>query len=81
MNTQSQALRLADVLTEEGDSWWDEQAATELRRLDQLAMDQHTEIYGLRLQVRNLLYALKYHQEQTRPIQRTIDAIAKAEAV
>jgi hypothetical protein len=56
MNVQQpEALRLADVLTEEGDSWWDEQAAAELRRLYQLAVDQHTEIYGLRLQVRNLL--------------------------
>jgi hypothetical protein len=54
MNTQPEALRLADVLTEEGDSWWDEQAAAELRRLYQLALDQHTEIYGLRFKVRNL---------------------------
>jgi hypothetical protein len=55
MSNKPEALRLADVLTEEGDSWWDEQAAAELRRLYQLAVDQHTEIYGLRLQVRNLL--------------------------
>lgn len=31
-----------------------EQAATELRRLYQLAMDQHTEIYGLRAEARLL---------------------------
>ena len=30
---QPEALRLADVLDDEGDSWWDEQAAAELRRL------------------------------------------------
>jgi hypothetical protein len=33
--------------------------AAELRRLYQLAQEQHTEIYGLRLQVRNLLKALE----------------------
>ena len=33
MNTQPDALRLAVVLTQEGDSWWDEHAAAELRRL------------------------------------------------
>jgi hypothetical protein len=54
MSEQPEALWLADVLTEEGDSWWDEQSATELRRLFELAHEQHTEIYGLRLQVANL---------------------------
>ena len=47
-------------------------AANELRRL-------HAENERLRAQRDALLEALKYHQEQTRPIQRTIDAIAKAE--
>jgi hypothetical protein len=41
------------------------EAATELRRLHEVNAE--------------LLEALKYHQEQTRPIQKTIDAIAKAE--
>lgn len=89
MSTQPESLRLADWHKAMADEPKRNEAKrekhrrteAELRRLDQLAMDQHTEIYGLRLQVRNLLYALKYHQEQTRPIQRTIDAIAKAEAV
>ena len=35
------------------------EAAAEIRRLMNLAYDQHTEIYGLRLEVRNLLEALK----------------------
>jgi len=35
------------------------EGARELRRLYQLAQEQHTEIYGLRLEVRNLLEALK----------------------
>ena len=30
---QPKALWLADVLTEGGDSWWDDAAAAELRRL------------------------------------------------
>ena len=33
---------------------------------------------AIKAQRDELLAALKYHQEQTRPIQRTIDAIAKA---
>lgn len=36
VNKKPEALRLADVLTEEGDSWWDEQAAAELRRLHEV---------------------------------------------
>ena len=32
---------------------------------------------ALKVQRDELLAALEYHQEQTRPIQRTIDAIAK----
>ena len=54
MSTQPEALRLADVLNQENESWWDEAAATELRRLFELAQEQHTVIYGLRLQVLNL---------------------------
>lgn len=33
---QPEALRLADVLMEEGDSWWDYAAAAELRRLHEV---------------------------------------------
>ena len=56
MNTQPEALRLADVLE---DIFIPvivdrQQAAAELRRLYQLAMDQHTEIYGLRAEARLL---------------------------
>ena len=65
MSKKPEALRLAKELVlvhqghaDEGPSTFSE-AAAELRRLDQLAMDQHTEIYGLRLEVRNLLEALK----------------------
>jgi hypothetical protein len=58
MSEQPAALRLADYLT-----WYRSphcgEASTELRRLYQLAQEQHTEIYGLRLEVRNLLEALQ----------------------
>jgi hypothetical protein len=61
MTQQTEALRLADVLEEKPDSDGHcRQAAAELRRLYQLAQDQHTEIYGLRLKVRNLLGALRF---------------------
>ena len=60
MSTQPEALRLAKELVsvhqghaDEGPSTFSE-AADELRRLYQLAQEQHTEIYGLRLKVRNL---------------------------
>ena len=33
---QPEALRLADVLREEGESWWDYAAAAELRRLHEV---------------------------------------------
>ena len=56
MTDQPEALRLADVLE---DIFIPvivdrQQAAAELRRLYQLAMDQHTEIYGLRAEARLL---------------------------
>jgi hypothetical protein len=54
MTERPEALRLAEWL-EGSDKATDELAAAELRRLYQLAQEQHTEIYGLRLQVRNLL--------------------------
>jgi ribosome biogenesis protein Nip4 len=68
---QPEALRLADALaralkqTDAEDDvidvprWFVEDSAAELRRLYQLAQEQHTEIYGLRLEVRNLLKALE----------------------
>ena len=60
MSKQAEALRLADALETEkiGASLLDASAA-ELRRLHELAQEQHTKIYGLRLEVRNLLEALK----------------------
>jgi len=69
MTDQERALWLADAL----EAFWgadlghdrERQAAAELRRLH--AMNGE------------LLEALKYHQEQTRPIERTRAAIAKAE--
>ena len=55
MKDQPEALRLADYL-ECNDASLEAQceAADELRRLYQLAMDQHTEIYGLRAEARLL---------------------------
>ena len=52
MTDQPEALRLADDLVK----WPYEryEAAAELRRLYQLSMDQHTEIYGLRAEARLL---------------------------
>jgi hypothetical protein len=65
MSTKPEALRLAKELVlvhqghaDEGPSTFSE-AAAELCRLYELAQEQHTEIYGLRLEVRNLLEALK----------------------
>jgi hypothetical protein len=75
MSEQPTALRLADALQQQavweghyGPSYLRDllpQAAAELRRLH--AVNQE------------LLEALKYHQEQTRPIERTRAAIKKAE--
>jgi hypothetical protein len=62
MSAQPIALWLADKLEDmpaEGHWLTANNAAAELRRLYQLAQEQHTEIYGLRLEVRNLLEALK----------------------
>lgn len=55
MNEQSKAQRLASLLREKPDS--DGHclaAAAELERLEKLAWDQHTEIFGLRAKIRNL---------------------------
>ena len=70
MTTQPEALRLADTIEEDPTTTWGYReaahaAAAELRRLH--AVNQE------------LLEALKYHQKQTRPIERTRAAIAKAE--
>jgi hypothetical protein len=70
MSKQSTALRLADALDDEFvqgriSNHTGRKAAVELRRLHVLNGE--------------LLEALKYHQEQTRPIERTRAAIKKAE--
>ena len=52
MNKQPEALLVANVL--EGYDMWGDRGAAELRRLFEHAHAQHSEIYGLRLQVRNL---------------------------
>ena len=55
MNTQPEALRLADLIDERPDApLVVKAAAAELRRLLELAQEQHTVIYGLRLQVGHL---------------------------
>lgn len=54
MNTQPVALRLADELESYVGRPVCTEAAAELRRLFEHAHAQHSEIYGLRLQVRNL---------------------------
>jgi hypothetical protein len=92
MSTKPEALRLAKELVlvhqghaDEGPSTFSE-AADELRRLYQLAQEQHTEIYGLRLEVRNLLEALntwlkQYSAEEYEDcpeVVQTRAAIAKA---
>jgi hypothetical protein len=64
MSEQPEALRLADELCAPMPDYpaptsLEEAAASELRRLFELAQEQHTKIYGLRLEVRNLLEALK----------------------
>ena len=58
MSTQPEALRIADLLERDPSEWgglslgW--KAAAELRRLFELAYEQHTVIYGLRLSAANL---------------------------
>ena len=91
--TQPKALYLADVLehkaTHEHGTMLEMSCAAELRRLSEIetlylaamrgrhAMSE--ELLAVTAQRDALLEALKYHQEQTRPIQRTIDAIEAAE--
>ncbi len=45
--------------------------------LEQMARDIHAEMSRLEADRDELMEALEYHQKQTRPIQRTIDVIAK----
>ena len=59
MSAQPKAIWLAGLLDGDKPAQHCNEAADELRRLYQLAQEQHTEIYGLRLEVRNLLEALK----------------------
>ena len=64
--SQPKALFLADVIkADPASKTHHDEAAAELRRLHKVNQE--------------LLVALKYHQEQTRPIERTRAAIAKAE--
>lgn len=91
MSDKPEALRLADEC-DEGMVDFAEVAA-ELRRLhlveqalkrckavcDATSEGWRVDAERLTAQRDELLEALKYHQEQTRPIQRTIDAIAKVE--
>lgn len=67
--TTPEAISLAHELV----PMWDKGS---LERED--LVEAATELYRLHEQNQKLLGALKYHQEQTRPIQRTIDAIAAA---
>lgn len=55
MNTQPEALRLIQHIKDEWPEDWDGRAIqAELRRLFELAHEQHTEIYGLRAELRRL---------------------------
>jgi hypothetical protein len=64
MSEQPEAMRLADELEQEFRATaYRLPAAAELRRLYQLAQEQHTNIYGLRLEVRNLLDTLERLRE------------------
>jgi len=72
-----------DGFTDEGLSQCLADGDTLLSRLEgwQLAcMDSDAKVESLTAQRDELLAALKYHQDQTRPIQATIDLIAKCEA-
>jgi hypothetical protein len=62
MSEQPKAIWLAGLLNGDRPMHCNE-AAAELRRLYQLAQEQHTEIYGLRLEVRNLLDTLERLRE------------------
>lgn len=74
------ALLLAGHLEKTMQSPLHGKAADELRRLHAANIDCIDHFEAIKAERDALLAALKYHQEQTRPIQQTIDAIAKAEA-
>ena len=59
MSEQPEALRMAEMLMMSRHHI-DHEAAAELRRLFELAHEQHSEIYGLRLKVMNLQRALHW---------------------
>ena len=91
MTTQPEALRLAESAHLGYRVGWQRQAAAELRRLhaenERLRVDGihscHAEcqrpVCRLTRERDALLEALRYHQEQTRPIQRSIDVIKSVE--
>jgi len=67
MSTQPEALRIASALEYDHEIQDSSssllEGARELRRLFELAQEQHTVIYGLRLEVRNLLDTLERLRE------------------
>lgn len=91
LHAENDRLRTVMVAAaEEIDSHWEAHCDSEgygpvnlMRRLEQGIAAEYGYTAGefkrLRAQRDALLEALKYHQEQTRPIQRTIDAIKAAE--
>lgn len=88
MSNQPEALRLADTFDHPLPPEWSDMqaAAAELRRLHAENVERRANLKRVTsamldadVLVIELLGALKYHQAQTRPIQRSIDAIAKAE--
>jgi hypothetical protein len=87
MNTQPEALRLAKELVsvhqghaDEGPSTFSE-AAVELCRLYELAQEQHTEIYGLRLKVRNLHSVNADLLASLQAVTTAVDAVAYGAAL
>jgi hypothetical protein len=70
MSEQPEALRLADAL---GKLWLADRQSSEIRN------EAAAKLRRLHAVNQELLEALKYHQEQTRPIERTRAAIKKAE--
>ena len=83
MITQPEALRLAERLERRRLTRW-VHATGETPRASGYMVDQDcaeaaAELRRLHAVNQELLEALKYHQEQTRPIERTRATIAKAE--
>jgi hypothetical protein len=65
MKKQPEALRLADILNEESDSWWDDAAAAELRRLHAICDEQQSELFAYRASeyLKDVTAALKAKRE------------------